>query len=171
MENRLKVYLQGAKNKYETIWSDVELKVGDDWNKEIQDALNESTVGILLVSPDFLASEYCTGEELTIMLDKQKNENYLIVPILLRDCSFGNNDTLKKMQLFKTYKNEYDVEDLNEINDLMPFEDLADIPKPQARLLNKYFKKLAKEIDDAVDNLELGCSIKVKKFPNFLTLI
>ncbi|WP_375561516.1 COR domain-containing protein [Bernardetia sp. OM2101] len=154
MENRLKVYLQGAKNDYETIWSDVELKVGDDWDKEIQDALNESTIGILLVSPDFLASEYCTGEELTIMLDKQENEDYLIVPILLRDCSFGNNEILKKMQLFKTYKNEYDIEDLNEINDLMPFEDLADIPKPQARLLNKYFKKLAQEIDDAVDSLK-----------------
>ncbi|WP_338766135.1 COR domain-containing protein [Bernardetia sp. ABR2-2B] len=154
MENRLKVYLQGAKNDYETIWSDIELKVGDDWNEKIQKALNESTIGILLVSPDFLASEYCTGEELTIMLDKQKNEKYLIVPILLRDCSFTNNETLKKMQLFKTYKNEYDVTDLNEINDLMPFEDLADVPKPQARLLNKYFKKLAKNIDDAVDNLK-----------------
>lgn len=59
-------------------------------------------------------------------------------------------DELEKIQFVKTYQSEYDVTDLLLKNKLMPFDELADIPKPQERLLNKYFLKVTAAIDKAV---------------------
>ncbi len=151
IEKKLKVHLKSSKYKYQEIWTDVEIAIGDDWNTEIQDALKISNIGILLVSPDFLGSQYCSEDELKIMLDKRQNEGYLIVPILLRECNFSNNAKLKAMQFFKTYQSEYEVTDLLKKDNLMPFEDLADVENPKDRLLNRYFVKLVKELDFALD--------------------
>ncbi len=150
MELRLKIYLKSTKNKFGEVWTDKEIAIGDDWNETIQDALEGSSIGILLVSPMFLGSHYCMADELKKMLDKRKNEGYLIVPILLRECSFFNDENLKAMQFFKTYQSEYDFADLLRKDKLMPFDELAEVPAPQERLLNRYFQKLANDIDAAV---------------------
>lgn len=149
-EQRLKVYLTGATHKFGTIWSDVEIPVGGDWNDEIQKALNQSNIGILLVSQSFLGSRYCMGDEFKQMLDRRKSEGYTIVPVLFRECSFQNNEDLKSIQFVKTYQSEYDVTDLLKKEKLMPFDELADVPVPQDRLLNKYFLKVAAAIDRAM---------------------
>ncbi len=150
MEQSLKIYLKSTKNKFDAIWTDKEIQIGDDWNSTIQDALDSSTIGILLVSPMFLGSDYCMADELKKMLDRRKSEGYLIIPILIRECNFFNDDNLKAMQFFKTYQSEYDITDLLRKNKLMPFDELADVPNPQERLLNRYFQKLANDIDVAV---------------------
>ena len=152
-EQRLKVYLASAKNRFGTVWSDVEIPVGGDWNYEIQQALQESNIGILLVSPSFLGSKYCMGDEFKQMLERRKSEGYTIIPVLLRECSFQNNEDLKAIQFVKTYQSEYDVADLLKKDKLMPFDELAEIPEPQERLLNRYFLKVSAAIDRAVGNL------------------
>lgn len=150
IEKRLNIYLCSTKNKFETVWADKEIRTGDDWNNVIQDALSESNVGILLVSPMFLGSKYSMGDELKTMLERRKSEGYLIIPVMLRECNFSNNNDLGAMQFFKTYQSEYDVTDLLKKDKLMPFDELVDIPKPSERLINKYFQSLANEIDKAV---------------------
>ncbi len=148
-EENIKSYLASAKHKYDSVWSDVEIPVGGNWNNEIQSALNQSNIGILLVSPMFLGSEYGMLE-FKQMLDRRKSEGYIIVPVLLRQCNFQNNKDLKETQIVKTYQSEYGVTDLIDKNKLMPFEDLADIEKPNDRLLNKYFIKIVEAIDKAI---------------------
>jgi hypothetical protein len=149
-EQRLKVYLASAKNRFGTVWSDVEIPVGGDWNKEIQKALQESNIGILLVSPSFLGSKYCMGDEFKQMLDRRKSEGYTIVPVLLRECNFQNIEDLETIQFVKTYQGEYDVADLLKKDKLMPFDELAEIPVPKERLLNRYFLKVSAAIDHSV---------------------
>jgi len=150
IQDRLDIYLRSAQNNYETVWTDKEIPMGGDWNEVIQDALTNSNMGILLVSPMFLGSKYSMGEELKIMLERRKTEGYLIIPVLLRECNFYNNKDLSSMQFFKTHQSEYDVNDLLRKDKLMPFDELADISNPSERLLNKYFQKFANEIDRAV---------------------
>lgn len=148
--NRLNIYLKSTKNQFEEAWTDKEIAMGDDWNEEIQSGLSGSSIGILLVSPMFLGSKYAMGDELKKMLDRRRDDGYIIIPVLLRNCNFKNNEDLNAMQFFKTYQSEYDVTDLLRKDKFMPFEDLADVPNPSGRLLNKYFVKLAEEIDRAV---------------------
>jgi GTPase SAR1 family protein len=150
-EERLKVYLKSTKNTFEDSWSDIEILPGEDWNESIQNALESSDIGILLVSPQFLGAKYIKENELKIMLERRRTEGYLIIPVLLRDSNFSNNETLKAMQFFKTYQSEYDVEDLSKKHLLMPFDELAEVKKPEERLLNKYFLKLANQIDELVN--------------------
>lgn len=149
-EQRLSIYLKSTKNKFDVIWTDKEIPLGGNWNKVIQDALTTSDIGILLVSPMFLGSDYSMGDELEVMLKKSQEEGYLIFPVLLRECSFQNNDTLSSIQFFKTYKSEYDVYELLQKNKLMPFDELAEVDRPSERLLNRYFQKLANAIDRAI---------------------
>ena len=151
MKERLNLYLRRKRDDYDIIWTDNEILTGEDWDEKIRKALAESNLGILLVSPEFLGSNYSMAEEFRIMLEKRKNEGYLIIPILLRECDFRNNEDLRTIQFFKTYQSEYDVIG-EKMNLLMPFDELAEkLPKPNERLLNRYFLKLANEIDKAVE--------------------
>lgn len=152
LQARLEIYLRSTKNSYNPIWSDIEIQIGSDWNNEIQNALSNSNIGILLISPMFLGSRYAMGEELDNMLKRRQN-GYLLIPILLRECNFHFNKDLASIQFYKTYKSEYDVTDLLEKNKLMPFDELVEITNPNERLLNKYFQKLANNIDNAVEKM------------------
>ena len=50
------------------LWVDTRLRAGDRWRKEIDKALQRAIVAILLVSADFLASEFITDNELPPLL-------------------------------------------------------------------------------------------------------
>jgi GAF domain-containing protein len=151
IKEKLDLHLRTVQNKYDDIWTDKEISVGNDWNEVIQDALSISGVGILLVSPNFLGSKYAMGEEFEAMLTKRKNEGYLIIPILLRECNFFNEEKLSSMQFFKTYQSDYDVSNILKRNKLMPFDELISMSDPTGKLVNRYFQKLSTEIDKAVN--------------------
>ncbi len=46
-------------------WHHRNISAGSDWQKDITDQLNRSDIILLLLSPDFLASEYCRDIEMT----------------------------------------------------------------------------------------------------------
>jgi non-canonical purine NTP pyrophosphatase (RdgB/HAM1 family) len=71
-----------------TVWSDPAITAGADWRARIQAALDEADVFLLLVSPDFVASEFCTGPELERALARHEAGRALIVPVLLRDAAW-----------------------------------------------------------------------------------
>jgi hypothetical protein len=56
-----------------TIWDDTKIQPGQDWKEEIAKALENSTVGILLVSQDFLTSLFIKNNELPSILNKAKD--------------------------------------------------------------------------------------------------
>lgn len=67
-------------------WYDQRLSAGDNWKEEIFKALDECDIALLLVSPDFLASEFINRHELPRLLERHKQGHVQIVPIILRKC-------------------------------------------------------------------------------------
>jgi len=68
--------------KYEfDLWDDRAIIAGEKWRDEIQSALAESDIGLMLVSPAFLGSEFITAEELPVFVG---NEARPAIPVELR---------------------------------------------------------------------------------------
>lgn len=76
-------------------WNDQEIKAGDEWEKEIATKLAKADLVLLLISADFIASDFCYTKELTTALDRHKSKKAMVIPVILRPClwtdlPFGN---------------------------------------------------------------------------------
>ncbi len=83
-----------------TLWEDRKIDIGNDWYPAIQHAMQQAMVGICLVSADYLASDFINKEEIPAFMDRRKNEGMLIIPILVRPCSWKIVRWLKNIQIF-----------------------------------------------------------------------
>jgi hypothetical protein len=97
-KNDLLVQLRGLERQgIISNWHDRMIAVGSNWREAIEDALNSCSVAILLISPDFIASEFINSYELTVLLERRKRE-ILVVPIILRPCLWKLEPALKDLQ-------------------------------------------------------------------------
>lgn len=67
-----------------TGWSDRNIDAGKIWAKEIDGNLKTANIILLLISPDFMASDYCYSIELMHALERQENGTARVIPIMLR---------------------------------------------------------------------------------------
>lgn len=96
---RLKIHLKPLEDKLDLqIWSDSKLVGGDNWKGEIEKGLNQASVAILIVSADFLASDFVTKFELPPLLDKHEKEGCRIIPIIEKPCFFSGNPEISHFQ-------------------------------------------------------------------------
>ena len=51
-------------------WHDRKIGAGDDWKQSIDDNLKRADIILLLVSADFIASDYCYEEEMKVSLKR-----------------------------------------------------------------------------------------------------
>jgi len=97
---RLTEQLAPSKRYAYTYWRDTGLPVGERWHDEIQQALAACQVGLLLVSPAFLASQYITQQELPPFLDDGAKP---VIPVMLKAIDLQRHDArgLEHYQLFR----------------------------------------------------------------------
>lgn len=69
-------------------WEDTKLKGGDKWKETIKGAIDKANVAILLVSTDFLASDFITSEELPSILRHAEEGGTKVIPLIVAPCSF-----------------------------------------------------------------------------------
>lgn len=79
-------------------WVDTRLKAGDRWKENIEAALQSASVAVLLVSADFLASDFIVKNELPPMLAKAERDGTRIIPIVLKPCRFSREPNLSIFQ-------------------------------------------------------------------------
>jgi TIR domain len=67
-------------------WIDQEIKAGDHWDKKISEKMDSANIFLLLVSSDFISSNYCYDVELDVALDRDARKEARVIPVILRNC-------------------------------------------------------------------------------------
>lgn len=71
-----------------TAWYDRDITAGTEWATAIDQNLNTADIILLLISANFLASDYCYDTELTRALDRHTQGEARIIPIILKPCDW-----------------------------------------------------------------------------------
>lgn len=96
---RLKIHMKPLeKQGLIELWDDTKIKIGEKWEEKIFNALNNSAIAILIISADFLASDFIIDNELPPLLEKANSNGTIILPIILKKCRFEREKSLSKFQ-------------------------------------------------------------------------
>jgi|GEM_PF-4662717 len=71
-----------------TQWHDRDIGAGSEWNGVIDEHLNSASVILLLISPSFLASNYCFDIEVKRAMQRHENGEARVIPVILRPCKW-----------------------------------------------------------------------------------
>ncbi|TXH67410.1 MAG: TIR domain-containing protein [Thiothrix sp.] len=80
------------------IWDDRQIEVGSNWLPAIETALEKARVALLLVSSDFLTSEFITRKEIPRLLQRREAEGLQIVPVIVKPCAWRTVPWLAALQ-------------------------------------------------------------------------
>lgn len=89
LRNELEIHLSMLKRQriIET-WHDRRIDAGQEFDYEIDENLNQADIILLLISPYFLASDYCYNIELKKAIEMHENREASVIPIILHPCDW-----------------------------------------------------------------------------------
>lgn len=82
-----------------SLWSDDLIGVGINWRQDISQAMAQARVAILLISADFLTSDFILEQELPALLQRRESEGLIIFPIIASSCAWKKVDWLQRMNI------------------------------------------------------------------------
>jgi hypothetical protein len=69
-------------------WHDRRIPAGHAFSEDIDAHLESADIVLLLVSSDFLASEYCYNKEMKLAMDRHESGTAIVIPVVLRPCDW-----------------------------------------------------------------------------------
>ena len=118
-------------------WDDTVIQPGQIWINEIQQAIGAARVAVLLVSANFLASDFIANNELPPLLKAAEHEGLVVLPVILRWCLFTDTPNLSQFQ---------------PVND--PSEPLSDLEESQQdRIWVKVSRAIKKALNEPLPSL------------------
>jgi len=89
LRDELEKYLINLKRQGSIIgWYDGEIGAGNEWANEIEKHLKQSNIILLLVSQDFIASNYCYEVEMLRALERHDKGEACVIPVILRPADW-----------------------------------------------------------------------------------
>lgn len=82
-------------------WHDREIIAGSEWEGEIDERLKSASIILLLISADFLASDFCWSKEMTHALNRHGEGTAIVIPIIMRACDWSIGP-FSKLQVLPT---------------------------------------------------------------------
>jgi hypothetical protein len=97
--DRLHVHLANLQRegRIET-WYDREILAGDVLDDEINQELEVADLFLLMVSPDFIASNYCVENEMRFALQRHDAGEVRVVPIIVEPCDWAAMPQLRQLK-------------------------------------------------------------------------
>lgn len=91
LREQLEQHLSNLKRLYHLkTWFDREILPGEDWEAVIEENLNTADLVFLLISPSFMASDYCYNKEMQRALERHTKGEVKVIPIHLRPVHWKN---------------------------------------------------------------------------------
>ncbi|MBU3891055.1 toll/interleukin-1 receptor domain-containing protein [Methylosinus sporium] len=91
LRSRLETHLAMLKRDgHIETWNDRRLNAGDEFDRGIRAELERADVILLLISPDFLASNYCFDVEVMRAMERHEAGEARVIPVILRHCDWLN---------------------------------------------------------------------------------
>ncbi len=69
-------------------WDDHQILPGEEWDDAIRNQLTHADIILMLVSSDFLATDYIWDVEIKTAMDRHDQKTAQVIPIVLRPCSW-----------------------------------------------------------------------------------
>lgn len=85
-------------------WHDRKIIAGENWAGLIDDNFKRADLILLLVSADYVASDYCYQTEMKMALEREKKSEARVVPVILRACEWQGAPFGKLLGLPKDMK-------------------------------------------------------------------
>jgi len=95
-------------------WHDRDIDAGDEWEAEILQHLNSARVILLLISNNFLASDFCYDKELLRAMERHESKEARVIPIIIKPCDWNGAPFGKLQALPKNAKPVTKWEDRDE---------------------------------------------------------
>lgn len=121
-----------------SVWTDQRIRPGKKWRDEIERALSRSKIILLLVSPDYLASDFIADEELPYILSKAHRGDAPVFWCLVRECVYR-------------------------LSPIAEYQAIHDVSKPLASLSRPAREKVYSEIGHLLMEVSARSSTTVKE--------
>jgi tetratricopeptide (TPR) repeat protein len=128
------------------LWHDRKITAGREWAGAIDEALADAQIVLLLISADFLASDYCNDVELTEAVRLHDAGRARVVPVILRSCDWEHSRFAR-------------------FNALPP----DGVPVSEAEHPDQRFNAVAKGLRDMIGELTAGAGVMRTQTPSALT--
>lgn len=69
-------------------WHDSLIIPGATWDEEVRSNLENSKIIILLISIDFLSSDYCYEQEMSRAIARHESKKSIVIPVIVRPCDW-----------------------------------------------------------------------------------
>jgi WD40 repeat protein len=83
-----------VRSKRLRLWVDTEIRVGDAWHPDLIRAIEHCSIALLLVSADFLSSDFIMDQELPMLI----RQGVRLAPVLVGDCLWKHVPELEQVQ-------------------------------------------------------------------------
>lgn len=85
-------------------WQDRAIEAGTEWDAEIKARLESAGVILLLITPRFIASEYCFDKEMQRAMERHAASTARVIPIIMKPCDWQDTPFSKLQVLPKDAK-------------------------------------------------------------------
>jgi serine/threonine protein kinase len=100
---RLRVHLRPLERQgLIGLWDDTRIHPGTSWRNEIAQALETARCAVLLVSANFLASDFCQEDEVSRLFQRARDCGVRILPVIISPCQFVASPALAALQAVNT---------------------------------------------------------------------
>src|ERR1044071_3293290 len=137
------------------LWDDRRIEAGEEWFEEIEAAIEDADVAVLLVSADFLTSKFVLHEEIPRLLRRRATDALNIFPIIVRPCLWKRVDWLSPL-----LARPRDGKPLSEFKEHWETA-LAEVADEIYQFTSSHLRReLLKDRDDFLSRVETVCRLR-----------